>query len=818
MFQNFITAAVRNLFRNKSFSAINVLGLSIGLSAALVIFLIVQFEFSFDRFEKDPERIFRVVMDINDKGQLNHSPAIPAPVPATMEREIAGLEQVVPRFQFQGEGNTKVTIASSDPSKPIVFKQQPNVIFTNDDYFRMLPFHWLAGSKLTALSTPFSVVLTESRAKLYFPSVKPQDVVGRQIVYADTLKTLVTGVVEDIEENSFFDSREFISMATVSQTGLKNNFMMEVWDDWMAYSQTFVKLNENSSPQKIEADMAQMFEKYHPQKKDADFRMTLKLQPLKDVHFNYSSVGQRTASKTTLYGLLAIASFLLLLGCINFINLTTAHAVHRAKEIGIRKTMGGSRFQLILQFLGETFLITAGATLLSVVLTPLLLQVFKDFTPPGLHFDPVSPATLAFLVSITLLVSFLAGVYPALVLSSFKPALVLKKQTMGYGPLYGHGRVRQLLTVSQFVIAQFFVMATMGVSKQIHYSLNKDLGIKKDAIVNFSAPHQAREAADKTGVLLQKIKAIPEIQMASVGFLSPVTDGAAFTNVKFNNGTEDVKADVQIRWGDSNYMKVYGIELVAGRMPFQADTMREYLVNETYARVMGFQNPSDAVGQQLNFNGKMKPVVGVMKDFHEQSLHEAIGPIIFSAVNTRNEFFHIALRPQNVAGSNWQSAIHKMEIAYKEIYPGEDFSYKFFDETIAGMYAAEQNTAKLLRWATGLVILISCLGLLGLVIYISNSRTKEIGVRKVLGATVAQIVGTLSRGFVKLVVLAFLIATPFAWWALHKWLNDFAFRTSMSWWVFALSGAGMLLVALATLSFQTIRAAMANPVNSLRDE
>jgi len=817
MFRNYLLVSIRNYFRNKSFSIINTLGLSIGVSAALVIFLIVQFEFSYDKFEKDPERIFRVVMEINDKGNLNHSAAIPAPLAEAAQRELTGIDKVVPRFQFQGDGTVKVSLETADPKRPMVFKHQPEVIFTNTDYFSVVPFKWLAGSPTTAMQEPFSVVLTESRANLYFPGISPQNVIGRIVTYGDTLKATVHGVVADLDEKTFFTSLEFISMPTIMQSGLKNNFLMDTWDDWMAYSQAFIKIAASGSRTKTEGDLNALLAKYLP-KKNPDFKIAFRLQPLKEIHFNYESFGQRTANKKVLYGLLAIAGFLLFLGCINFINLTTAQAVRRSKEIGIRKTMGGSRFQLITQFLGETFIITATATLVSIALTPLLLDVFNDFTPPGLKFSlSEQPYTILFLLGITFFVSLLAGIYPALFLSSYKPVLVLKNQ--GFGGQGRHVWVRRTLTLSQFVIAQFFVIATLGVSKQIHFTLNKDLGFKKEAIINFEIPRAKGSGNEDRGrILMQKIAAIPEIQMASSGFLPPAAEGPAYTNVKFNDGKEDVKADVQIRWGDTNYLKLYHIGLIAGREPLMGDTMKEYLVNETYARLMGFQNPADAIGKQLNINGKLKPIVGVMKDFHEQSLHLAIDPLIYSNVATRNSIMHVALRPQAGSPSSWQQAIQKLEVAYKNVYPDSDFSYSFLDESIARLYTLEQNTVKLLSWATGLTILISCLGLLGLVIYTTNTRTKEIGIRKVLGATVFQIVTNLSRGFLRPVVVAFLIAAPLGWWALNSWLDDFAFRTPMSWWLFALSGVSMLIVTVLTLSVQTVRSAMANPVSSLRSE
>jgi ABC-type antimicrobial peptide transport system permease subunit len=534
------------------------------------------------------------------------------------------------------------------------------------------------------------------------------------------------------------------------------------------------------------------------------------------MHFDdrYPGVGQRIAHKPTLYGLLAIAAFLLLVGCINFINLTTAKAAHRAKEIGIRKTIGSSRKQLVIQFLGETFLVTVIATLISLAVAPLLLQLFSDFIPAGLKLDLLhQPATFVFVGVLTIVVSFLSGLYPALILSGLKPVHVLKGQTVWTNKHTGHAWVRKSLTVSQFVIAQFFVIATVMVSKQINYSLNADLGFAKEAIINFEAPRDA--VPTNTQQLLNRIKSIPEVEVASSGFLSPADIGVAFSNVTYAP-KKDIKANVQIRWGDPNYFDVYKLSLLAGRNVTSSDTMKEFIINATYAKMLGFVKPADALGQLLNFNGKNMPVVGVMKDFHDQSMRAAISPIVFAGSN--GSTFHIRLKPNTPGGKAWSNAIEQIQKEYKNIFPEADFSYKFFDESIATMYETELRTASLLKWATGLTILISCLGLLGLVMFTMDTRKKEIGVRKVLGASVANIVAVLSGDFMRLVFVAFLIAAPIGWYVTYSWLQDFAYRTPISWWVFVVSGFIMLLIALMTLSLQIIKAATANPVKSLRSE
>ncbi|MDQ6844536.1 MAG: ABC transporter permease [Bacteroidota bacterium] len=817
MFKNYIKTAFRNFWRNKTFSVINVLGLSIGISASLIIFLIVFYEFSYDKFEKDSNRIYRVVIDAKFDGNEGHSAAVQAPLAGAMQNEVTGVELTVPIMQFQGDATAKVTIAKEGMSEPLVFKKQADILFTNPQYFYLLPYKWVAGTPNTSLKNPFNVVLTESRAHRYFPSLPATDIIGKQINYNDDITVTVSGIVKDLNKETAFTGVEFISYATIAQTHLQDQFMMNVWNDWMAYSQLYVKLSAGSKAPQIETQLKTLLAKYNKNaNKDAANTMSFRLQPLNDVHFNnqYASVGGRTAHLPTLYGLLAIAAFLLLLGCINFINLTTANATQRAKEIGIRKTMGSSKKQLVFQFLGETFFITSIATIISVCLTPLLFDVFKDFIPPGLNVNILQqPSIFLFLFLLTLFVSFISGLYPALILSGYKPALVLKNQSFANSGETRHAWVRKALTVSQFVIAQFFIIATLMVSKQINYSLNTDLGFNKDGIITFDAPRDTVTA--HTQQLLNSINAIPEVQVASSGFLSPADVGVAFTNVSYPP-KKDVQVQVQIRWGNPAYIDVYKLKLLAGRNVAASDTFKEFLINDAYAKLLGFQKPNDALGKYLSFNGKQMPVVGVMQDFHDQSTHAPIFPLVF--IDGNGSTFHVRLKPNSAGGFAWHNAINKMQKIYKQLYPDEDFNYKFYDDTIAKMYEQEQQTASLLSWATGLAIFISCLGLLGLVMYTINTRRKEIGIRKILGASVTNIVSVLSTDFIKLVCLAFLIAAPLAWWAIYKWLEDYAYKTALSWWVFLLAGLGMLLIALITLSIQTIKAAIANPVKSLRTE
>ncbi len=817
MFKSYAVTAIRALWKNKVFAMINIIGLAIGISASLVIYLLAHYHFSFDKFEKDSDRIYRVVSNFSFSNEIYHNSGVTDPMAAAVRKEVTGVESVVPFRTWNGD--VKVGVPSSTGKENKIFKHEEHVIFADSNYFSLISYRWLAGSPKTSLRNPYQTVLTESNAKLYFPGLNASSVVGKEIYLNDTLVATIAGVVEDLKDNTDFSFKTFIAYSTLENTSLKPSS----WDQWSSTNgaqQLYVKLYPGIKPTQIQKQIDQLYKKYKSNDPDDHSSTWYLLQPLNDVHFNsdYGAYGMAVANKPTLYGLLAVAAFLLLLGCINFINLTTAHASQRAKEIGIRKTMGSSRKQLIVQFLSETFLLTSIATLLSVGLTPLILKAFSGFIPKDLHFNLVThPGILIFLLLLMLLVTVLSGFYPAIVLSGYKPVLVLKNQAYSGTSKTRASWLRKSLTVSQFVIAQVFIMATILVSKQISYSLNKDMGFKKDAILYVETNFYDTVRTNKA-VFMNKLREIPEIAMLSMCTNPPSSNSTWSGTIKYKDGKKEIESDVQQKYGDSNYIRLYHLQLLAGKNIQTTDTAVALLINETYAHILGFSKPADAVDKHLEFSGKQMPIVGVVADFNQMSLHQQVKPLIIASWSTNERNISIALHPQNEAGTVWKTAISKIEKAWKEVYPNDDFEYHFFDEDIAKYYTAEQHMSGLLMWATGLAVFISCLGLLGLVIFTTTQRTKEIGVRKVLGASVSQIIAMISKDFLVLVVLAFVIAAPLAWLGMDRWLQNFAYRTTVSWWIFLLSGIMMIVIALLTLGIQTVKAATANPVKSLRTE
>ena len=808
--RNYFKTALRNFRSNKLYSAINIFGLAIGISSSLVIFLIVQYDFSFDKFEKGGEQIYRVAHgDSQDASE-------PFWLVEAVRNQVTGLDVAAPFTIWDDFENVKVSIGESKDKKPSVFKFKPKIIYADKNYFKLIQYKWVAGSPESSLAEPYQTVLTEKNARRFFPQLSLNEIIGKQIVFNDTIHTTVSGIVANLKSNSDFYFQTFISTSTEISLNSKNSDIRQV-----PPSQLFIKLSKSADPKKVINQIAQVYNLNLPSNDNFNFKAAFSLQPLSNLHFStiFDNFGQRKAYMPALYGLMAVAGILLLLACINFINLTTAQSSQRAKEIGIRKTLGGSRKQLIFQFLSETFILTLIATLVSIIMTPLLLKAFSGFIPEGVHFNIQQPGVILFLIITTVIVSLLSGIYPAIILSSYKPVAILKNQIVA-----GSGNSRRLffrktLTVSQFVFAQVFIIAAIIVGKQVHFELTKDMGFKKDAIIYFGTNYRDTSVA-KRRVLFQKFKEIPEIANVSLAGFPPSTNGGPGFTLKYKTGSAEIDANVRIKPADTNYRNLYHLKILAGTNLPYSDTMSSLVINEKCSQILGFKNPQEAIGKYVgtNFTRENIPIVGVVANFIQNSLHDKIMPLVIVNDKSMELTFNVALMPENAEGTAWKSAISKIQKSFKEIYPDTDLQINFLDESIAKYYTAEQNISTLLKWATGLAIVISCLGLLGLVIYTTNQRTKEIGIRKVVGASVSQIITLLSKDFLKLILLAFVIAVPIVWFSANKWLENFAFKIHLSLWLFILGGIMMLLLAFIILLLRTYKAAAANPVESLRTE
>jgi putative ABC transport system permease protein len=811
MLRNYLKTSLRNLTKHKVSTLINLFGLTLGITACLVIYLITNYELSYDTFHSDSGRIYRLVGETQYGASSEKHPVgfVPNAVPKAIREEISGLETVAAFHNISSD-----VLIPNGKEKPKRFEgsRHDELVVVEPQYFDMFRYEWLAGNPKTALREPFKVVLSEPKARTYFGNIPLDAMLGKEVIYDDSVRVSVAGIVKEWAQPSDFNFTDFISFATIRASKLKQSINLDQWTDIWSASQAFVKLPPGATPEQFTAQF-QRFGKTHFTK-DMELQFTPALQPLSDLHFNddYDDNYSRKAHLPTLYGLMAIAAFILLIAAINFINLATAQSAQRAKETGIRKVMGSSRANLIFQFLSETALLTLIAVLISLLLVNPILSLFQTLTPEGLTVNLFSWKTLTFLLFVTITTSLLSGFYPSWMLSSYVPALTLKGQTTSKGGEKGY--LRKGLIVFQFTVSLVFIIGTLMVSRQLNFMRNKDLGFSTNAIISIRPGRD-----DKGLVLAQKIKQLAGVERVTMEWFPPMGEAFMVTKLKYRDSKnkKEVEMDVSAKVGDEHFIPLYQLRLVAGRNYLKSDSLRELVINETYAKALGFKKPADALNKLISFQDKAYPVVGVVADFHEQSFHEKIGPVFIANMpQARNIGIKLATRGKQVG--DLKTTLASLEQTWQSVYPDRKFEYTFLDDSIAKLYEKEQKTGQLVNMATAIAILISCMGLFGLATFTAQQRTKEIGVRKVLGASVASIVTLLTKDFLKLVFVALILASPLAWWAMNRWLQDFAYKVDLDWWVFALAGILAIGIALVTVSFQSIKAALTNPVNSLRSE
>ncbi|MEO8852368.1 MAG: ABC transporter permease, partial [Ginsengibacter sp.] len=655
MFKNYFKTALRIFRKNKATTLINVLGLSIGISSALIIFMVVEYDSSFDKYEPGKERIYRVVSESDNWKNAG----VPAPTHEAVQSSVSGIEVSAPIFQYN-DWNTKVAIPEGNNQPSKVFKKQESIAFADSNYFKIFPQEWLAGNANKSLQNPYSLVLSENRAKLYFPNISIKDLIGKTVVFSDTLQTTITGIIKDLKANSDFKYKAIISLSTISSGNLKPLYNWGEWNSTNSISQLIVKLLPGVQPAQINKQLADIF-KEHIQDPD-DAKNIHRLQPLSDVHTNTAFEG--SVNKSTVNNLILLALFLLLLGAINFINLSTASAAERAKEIGIRKTLGSKKAQLVWQFLSETFLLTLFTAVLSVAITPLLIKAFTGFIPEGLQFNYFldQPSVWLFLLLLVIVVSVIAGLYPAFILTKFKPVSVLKNSVINNSGATRSAWLRKTLIVFQFVIAQVFIIGMMVVDQQIHFALQKDMGFRKDAIINFNVPFDFQNPNNKKFILRNELREIPGIQNVSLGNQAPAMGGYMTTGISYKEKGKDLKLNVDERSGDTAYLSVYNIKLMAGRNITASDTANELLINETLAKQLGFAHPADAINHFVDFGNTPMPIVGVMKDFNLASVRSAIHPLIYYAQPKRGYMMNVALQKDP---STWKNTIAKIQTDWK---------------------------------------------------------------------------------------------------------------------------------------------------------
>lgn len=812
MLKNYFKIALRYFRRNKLYTAINVLGLSVGIAACLVISLIINYENSFDKFWKDKDQIYRVYSNFTGVFEAVNR-GVPTAVAPWLKENATGLDEVIAFHTW----SAPVTIHSADGSKRELERQR-KLALVGPDYFRLFSkYRWIAGSPEESLGKPNQVVLTAEKAELYFGLEQAELALGRTIQYRDSIFATVTGIIAHPKQSTDFDFKEFISYSTISGSPLKRQIWLNDWGSTNSSSQLFVKLNKNKTKAEVEKDLLQAKATYIEQNKDAGYVAEYLLQPLSALHFNADlrifDGSRSVAHKPTLWLLSLVAGLLLLIAAINFINLETAQSLRRAREVGVRKVLGGTRRELAMQFLSSTFLLTFVSIIFAATLAQIALGYFQDFIPEGMVFNPLNPTTLGIMGGLSIAVCLIAGAYPAFVLSSFRPVRALKDQVIRPGNGGGSIYLRRGLVVFQFVIAQVLIFGTLTIGKQIQFMLNKDMGFKQDAIVYFDIPY--RDTSNRKQVLMEELKRLPEIEAISKHRAIPAENGYSTGLMKFNKDGEELSHNVHRKFGDTAFINVYEIEIIAGRHYRGVDSIPELLINETYLHELGFEDPNEVLGQMIDLGDDQAPVVGVVADFHIRPLYVPIQPtaIMIQDGNT------ISLKLKNGEDKDYLAGVlAKVENHWNELYPEEAFKHYFVDEDIAQFYEREEETAQLVNTATSLAIFICCLGLFGLISFTTTQRTKEIGIRKILGASVMNLMAILTKNFLWLVVIALLIASPVAWWASRRWLQDFAYRIDIGWWQFLLVGLAGIGIALFTISYHSFRAATANPVESLRHE
>jgi putative ABC transport system permease protein len=799
MLKNYFQTAFRNLRQNRSYSIINITGLVVGIASCLLIFLVLKYEQSFDGFHSKKDRIYRVVREGKNPVGKEYRTGVPFPVTDGLRSDYPELEKAA---AICGDGGVQVLIPGSNGETVKKFKED-GVFLAEPQFFEMFDFRMLMGNSRSGITEPNTVMLTKSTAIKYFGDWKTA--VGKTIkVYDRGMK--ITGILDNPPPNTDFPLNIVISYAT-----LKKQVDMSNWTNISDANYCFVLLPVRYSPDQFNAMLAAFVTKHIPPDHAG---YDLKLQPLKEMHYDerFGNFNGRTFSKDLIKALGLIGLFLLIVACVNFINLSTAQAVNRAKEVGIRKVLGGNRRQLLLQFLGETGLICFIAMMLAIVIAIVSLPYLNGLLETQLSFHFLQDQALAlFLLAAFLTVTLLSGFYPALVLSGFDPILALKTKINAQS---AKGiSVRRVLVVLQFVISQALVIGTLVVVSQMNYFRNADLGFNKTAIINVRFPDDSLSRS-KTEDLRNQLIREPGIEKISFSAGIPTGGGDWYTDLQLaNNHTQKPDMVVGMKIADTAYFGIYQFQLAAGRIYFPSDTAGEFMVNETLLKSLSLGSPKDAIGKNIKVMGRTLPIVGVVRDFHVNSLRDPIGPIVMTTLKEAYSTVNIKLQPDKT-----KETIAAVEALWNKTYPDFVFEYHFIDQTVADYYKQENQLSQLYTIFSGIAIFISCLGLYGLIAFMVVRKNKEIGIRKVLGASVGKIVLLLSHEFTILILLAFLIASPIAWYFMHQWLQQYSFRIELGLGFFVLTILLSLLITWLTIGYTAIRAAVANPVESLRTE
>ncbi|MEO6316101.1 MAG: ABC transporter permease [Chitinophagaceae bacterium] len=803
MIANYFKIAWRNLLKNKAFSLINILGLSIGIAVCFIIMLYVQDELSYDRFNKNADRIVRIYFKASINGGKISEPGVMPPVAKALKNDYPEVEAAT---RLKMDGRPKIEYQHK------VFKEA-EAAFVDPNFFSVFSFPFIKGDPATALLQPNTIVITDEMANRFFGNEEP---IGKTLTYNNGGQFKVTGVIEKMPANAHFHFDLLGSLETI------NFAKSETWMEGTLF--TYAVLKKGADYKKLEAKLPGMVEKYMGPQIAQSMGMSLSqfrtkgnelgfgLQPLTSIHLHSltSSEIEPGGNIKYIYIFGAIAIFMLLIASINFINLSTASASKRAKEVGVRKVMGSGKWDLIKQFLFESVLVTCIALFIAAIMVQLALPVFDDLSGKHLQFGfDIRP--IAALVALGLTVGLLAGIYPAFFLSSFKPIATLKGRLSASTKTLG---LRSSLVVFQFFISVSLITGTIIVYQQMKYIQNIKLGYNKEQLLVISNSWALGKNEKTFKDQLLKDTRVENVTVSGYKPAGPTNNNNALSYPDGKSNQAMTSLEYKI---DEQYIPTLGIQMAAGRnfSPAYGTDSSAMIINEAAAKAYGFGN--DAVGKTIVRQNSDRgrdyryTIIGIVKDFHFKSLHEAITPLLM--VLQPESGIIVKVRTKDVAG-----LLSTMKQQWASYNVEEPFGYAFMDELYNKTYAAEQRTGTILNIFAVLTIFVACMGLFGLATYTAEQRSKEIGIRKVLGASVTQVTSMLSKEFLKLVFIGCLIAFPLSWWAMHKWLQDFAYRVDISWWVFVLAAGVAMAVALLTVSFKAIKAALANPVRALRSE
>jgi putative ABC transport system permease protein len=791
MIKNYLKVAFRNMWRFKFFSFINTFGLAVGIACCTVIVLFVQDEWSYDRQHPDADRIYRVVKDfVNDDGSKVPDATTPPAIAMAIQKEIPEVEKVVRLFPGWGR---KYYVRYGENK----FLEE-NVYRADSSIFDVFAFPFVKGTAATAFSQLKAVVITESTAKKYFGTENPM---GKMLEMDEMGPHLVTGVIKDIPRTTHFNFDFLISTRTIGGNIDAN------WGFYNFY--TYIRIKPHTAIATVEAKIKAVFKKNQPENKNIFYTQALTAIHL---HSNLKWELQSNGDAGYIYIIITIGLFIIIIACINYINLSTARSSLRAKEIGVRKVAGAAKSALIRQFIIESVLITLLAAVIALIIAQLVLPAINTITHKDLFLFHGNTHLLISLLGAVILIGALAGLYPAFYLSSFDPARVLKGDRIVNKTL----SLRKILVVVQFVISIVLITGALVINKQVKYIQSAKLGFDKEQVVMINDAGSLSRSTRRS--LKNEFTRIPGV--GEVGFSDGIVGGQNWTNNIRLKGSDN-GALVNFLNVDGDFIKALNLSILAGRSfspEFPADTADGIILNETAVKQLGIPEP--AVGKQIVWSEDRErdtvyyaTVVGVVKDFHFTSLRNEIKPFAFVTDNNRQVYF-----AAKIDGKDVHKTMSLLQAVWDKNVSSRPFQYFFLDETYSKLYESERNFRAVFLYITGLVIIIACLGLLGLASFTTEQRTKEIGIRKVLGSSISGIVGLLSKDFVKLIVIAAMIAFPIAWLAMRVWLQDFAYRIAIGWWVFLAAGMAAILIALLTVSFQAIKAAAANPVKSLRAE